>query len=326
MSGAIPGAALVAAELAAVEERLLEESRSDVKLVIDVAHHILGSGGKRFRPLLMLLAARMVGFRRRRELCGYAAGIEFAHTSTLLHDDVIDEADVRRGDVSANRTFGNSASIIVGDFLLFRSFSLMLAGKNLAIVQLMSDVALEMAEGEAYQLAQKRRVNLTLDEYLRIIRSKTALLIEAACQIPALAAGATARDQKALKEFGYRLGLAFQMVDDVLDYSASEAEWGKKVGKDFLEGKTTLPVIIAHQRTDAAGRNRLTELFKKPARTADEFREVLDLFARTGALDEADERARRESAAAAAALAGFKPGPAREALAALAEFVVARRV
>lgn len=322
----IPGAALVAAELEAVEKRLETESRSDVKLVIDVAHHILGSGGKRFRPLLMLLVARMVGFRRKHELFGYAAGIEFAHTSTLLHDDVVDEADLRRGEVSANRAFGNSASIIVGDYLLFRSFSLMLAGKNLAIVKLMSDVALDMAEGEAYQLLQKSRVDLTMDEYLRIIRSKTALLIEAACQIPALAAGASGREQTALKEFGYRLGLAFQMIDDVLDYAASEAEWGKKVGKDFQEGKTTLPVIYGYEAASKSERARLKELFKQPARTEAEFRSTLELFRTTGALDRAQARALEEAERAAATLSVFKPGPARQALAELARFVVSRRV
>jgi octaprenyl-diphosphate synthase len=320
----LPGLELVGRDLQAVEDKLVEAARSEVRLVMRVSGHILGSGGKRFRPLLMLLTAKMLGLRRRKDIVAYAAAVEFAHTSTLLHDDVIDEADLRRGDLSANRAFGNSAAIIVGDYLLFKAFNLMLAADNPEIVSLVSRVAIEMAEGEAYQLTQKQRLDLSPAQYERIIRSKTALLIQAACEIPAMAAGAKPRQRRALAAFGYRLGLAFQMADDALDYAATGQAWGKKVGKDFLEGKATLPLILAYGRASAAEKEFMRSLFRRSARNEADFQALLPIIARTRALELARERARAEIEAAKRELALFAPGPARTALLELADYVVAR--
>lgn len=323
---ALPGLGLVRKDLEAVERLLERETRSDVKLVMQVSGHILSSGGKRFRPMLTLLSARLVGLRKKRELIAYAAAMEFAHTSTLLHDDVIDEAELRRGQVSANRLFGNAPSVIIGDYLISKSFLLLLADHQLGVMRLISEIALKMAEGEAYQLSQKQRVDLSEAEYDRIIRAKTALLIQAACQVPAVARKAPKKLAAGLADFGYHLGMAFQIVDDVLDYSAGDKKWGKQVGKDFLEGKATLPVILAYHRAAPAEKKQLRRLFKQPAREFGEFKNLLELLDKYHALHLARERAHRHVAAAQQSLAVFPPSPARIALASLADFVVARTV
>ncbi len=321
-----PGLGLIAADLEAVEKTLSENARSEVRLVLEVASHILGSGGKRFRPMLTLLTGKMLGFRREKELVSYAAAIEFSHTSTLLHDDVIDEAEIRRGAVSANRAFGNAASIIVGDYLLFKSYALMQAGENMAVVKLLSRVAVEMAEGEAYQLANKSRIDLTEDEYEKIIRSKTALLIQLACQVPALAAGVSKKEENALARFGYRLGLAFQMVDDVLDYTASDEGWGKAVGKDFMEAKTTLPLLLAYGLAKPAEKKLLKDLFAKPERTDKDLSRALGIIESTDAVNLANQRTRQNVARAKKQLSIFPDNPARRALIGLADYVVGRTV
>ncbi|MFO8056245.1 MAG: polyprenyl synthetase family protein [bacterium] len=323
-SRTIPGMSLVENELAKVEDLLQAEARSDVRVVLRVAGHILGSGGKRFRPLLTLLSARMLGFKRKNELYAYAAAMEFAHTSTLLHDDVIDEADVRRGRRSANREWGNAASIIVGDYVLFKSFSLVIRGGNMEVIKLVADISVEMAEGEAYQLALKQRVDLSEPDYERIIKSKTALLIQGACQVPALAAGASRKKVNSLKRFGYHLGMAFQVVDDVLDYTATGKSWGKQLGKDFLEGKSTLPVILAYKNASSAQRKRIKELFEKKQRNRKEFEELLHIISSQNGIQKAMDRARDYVSKARKELDTFPDNPARKALGELAEYVVQR--
>jgi len=320
----VPGFSLVEKELSLVEELLLAEARSEVRLVIEVSSHILGSGGKRFRPLLTLLAGRLVGFRRRRELIAYAAAMEFAHTSTLLHDDVIDEADRRRGERSANRRFGNAASIIVGDYVLFKGFNLIIRGRDLEVLKLISRVSIEMAEGEAYQLSLKQKPDLTEKQYERIIRAKTALLICAACEVPALAARAGADQRKALADYGHRLGLAFQIADDLLDYTASDREWGKQVGKDFLEGKVTLPLIVAYRRADEKERALIKALLQKPRRDRSDFNALMKILEKRDAFNRTLDRARSQAEKAKRSLARFPDRPAKKALLELADFVVDR--
>ncbi|HUT55225.1 MAG TPA: polyprenyl synthetase family protein [bacterium] len=322
----IPGLSLISRDLVSVEKLLREETRSDVRLVMEVCHHILGSGGKRFRPALTLLSGRLAGLTRKKELLSYATAIEYAHTSSLLHDDVIDEAELRRGRKSANRLFGNAPSIIVGDYLLFKSFALMRTGQNLKVINFMTGIAVDMAEGEAYQLTQKSRVDLSEKEYERIIRAKTALLIQAACQIPAIAAGAPKRREKALAGFAYHLGLAFQISDDVLDYAATDQKWGKQVGKDFLEGKTTLPLIIAYHRAGRAEQELIRRLFKKPARTQADCRRLVKIMRQTDALAAAAGRGRDHVAIAKKHLAAFPDNPAKKALLELADYVMSRTV
>lgn len=323
---AVPGLSLIEQDLDRVEKILRKEARSEVRLVMDVGSHILASGGKRFRPMLTLLSGRLIGFHRKKELLGYAAGVEFAHNSTLLHDDVIDEADVRRGETAANRLWGNAPSIIVGDYLLFKAFWLSLVGGNLTVIKYMSNVAIEMAEGEAYQLALKSKVGLSEKEYERIIKAKTALLIQASCQIPAIAAGVPSGEEKALKKFGYHLGLAFQMVDDVLDYAATDKKWGKQVGKDFMEGKTTLPIIIAFQGGSARDREVIRALFKKKNRTKKELARIMAILNGTAALDKSMDRARAQVRTAKRALSAFPDRPAKKALLGLADYVVERSI
>jgi len=322
----MPGLDLVGADLAKVEKLLKDEVRSEVKLVLDVGRHILGGGGKRFRPALALLAGKLCGMRPGRELYSYAAAMELAHNSTLLHDDVIDEAEIRRGKQSANRAFGNAPSIIVGDYLLFKSFMLMMAGKNLKVIRHMDELAVEMAEGEAYQLMRKGRVDLDEDDYERIIRAKTALLIQGACQVPAIAAGVPRRRVNALAKFGYHLGLAFQIVDDVLDYSATDAGWGKALGKDFMESKATLPVILAFQNGSAADRKLIRALFKKPDKTRADFARLIKVLNDAGAIDESRQRALDNVALAKKKLSSFPESKVRRALMDLADFVVERTV
>ena len=320
----MPGLGLIGRELAEVEKVLAASSRSEVRLVMDVAHHILDSGGKRFRPALALLSGRLVKMRRKRELVAYAAGLEFAHTSTLLHDDVIDEADLRRGRVSANRAFGNPHSIIVGDYLLFRAFTLFLSGRRLGVISFMAGIAGEMAEGEAYQLTQKSRVDLSEAQYERIIRSKTAILIQASCQVPAIAVNAPPETEQALARFGYQLGLAFQIVDDALDYGATDALWGKQAGKDFLEGKATLPLILAYHRANPAQKKMIKALFKKPNRNQRDFARVQKLLARYQALPDCMAKAKKRLEIAKQHLTIFPPSPARLALLSLADYVADR--
>jgi octaprenyl-diphosphate synthase len=320
----IPGLDLAGRDLEAVEALLGREVRSEVRLVLEVGHHILGSGGKRLRPLLTLLCGRVLGFRPGRELYAYAAAMELAHNSTLLHDDVIDEAEVRRGVRSANRVFGNAPSIIVGDYLLFKSFALCASGGRLAVIRYMSKVAVAMAEGEAYQLAQKDRVDLTLPEYERIIMAKTALLIQACCEVPAIALDAPRRQRNAVAGFGLHLGRAFQIVDDALDYAASDEKWGKQVGKDFLERKATLPLIIAFQRGTPAERKELRELFRKEPKGRADYDRVMTILDSHDAVAAALAEARRSVDTAKRKLGIFPAGPARSALAALAEFVTER--
>ncbi len=322
----IPGASLVESDLAKVEELLQAEARSDVKLVISVAEHILGSGGKRFRPLLALLAGRMLGFRKKKELHAYAAAMEFAHTSTLLHDDVIDEADVRRGETSVNRLWGNAPSIIVGDYVLFKSFSLIIRGGNIEVVKLVADISVEMAEGEAYQLALKQKIDLSEEDYERIIKSKTALLIQASCQVPAIAAGAAKKEVNALQRFGYHLGMAFQVVDDVLDYSAADKSWGKQLGKDFLEGKSTLPIILTYQKAGPSDKKRIKELFSKDQRDRKDFEEILKIIETEDGLKDSVSRAYRHVDKAKKELKVFPENPARKELMDLADYVVKRTI
>ncbi len=322
----IPGLSLVEDDLSKVETLLQEETRSDVRLVIRVAEHILSSGGKRFRPLLALLSGRMLGFRKKKELLAYAAAMEFAHTSTLLHDDVIDEADIRRGKGSANRVFGNAPSIIVGDYVLFKSFSLIIRGGNMDVVKLVADISVEMAEGEAYQLALKQRVDISETDYERIIKSKTALLIQASCQAPAIAAGGSKKQVNALKSYGYHLGMAFQIVDDVLDYKAEDKGWGKQRGKDFLEGKSTLPVILAYKNAGTNQRKTIKRLFKRKERDKKDFKELLEIIESTGGVRESTEKANHEVRQAQQSLAVCPDNRARKALHDLADYVLKRTV
>ncbi len=320
-----PGHELIGAELKEVERVLHEQSRSEVRLVMQVSDHILESGGKRFRPTALLLAARLCGYRGPRAV-SYAAAIEYAHTSTLLHDDVVDEATTRRGRPSANRIWGNQTSVLVGDYLLFKGFHLLLLNENPRILEIVNQTAILMAEGEAFQLTRKKKAKLSEAEYFKIITDKTAALISVSCRIGAILGRVSVEREQALGEFGAKLGIAFQLVDDALDYAGEERAWGKKVGKDFAEGKMTLPLIHAYQRAGAGEQKRLTRIMIKPKRGAEDFRIALGLIHQYAGLEYTLERARSCVAEAKARLKIFPPHPARQALWELADFVVERTI
>ena len=238
--------ALVADDLARVNALILAHMQSPVALIPQLAGYILSAGGKRLRPVLTLASARLCGVEGDRHP-GLAAAVELIHTATLLHDDVVDESDRRRGRASANAIFGNEASVLVGDFLFSRAFQLMTADGSIDVLRILAGASAVIAEGEVLQLATANDLATTRDAYFKVIESKTAALFAAACEVGALAAG---RPEHAagLSAFGRALGMAFQIVDDVLDYVASEARLGKAIGDDFRDGKVTLPVILAYQR------------------------------------------------------------------------------
>ncbi len=241
---------LYSTELNQIEERMETCLRSDIRLIPKIIHHIIGSGGKRFRPLLLLAAADLCGYRGERRF-NQAVVIEFVHTATLLHDDVIDQAELRRGAVSANNIWGNAASVLVGDFLYSTAFKLMTADGNLAIMKLVSQTTNTMSEGEIFQLVKCGKVDITEKEYLSIIEKKTSLLISTACAVGGILGNAPEDQVEALTRFGMRLGSAFQITDDTLDYVAQEEDFGKAIGKDLAEGKITLPLIQALRQCTA---------------------------------------------------------------------------
>ena len=234
--------AVYADEMGQIESYLDQYISSDIKLIPEVAHHLIDSGGKRFRPLLHLICSRLCGFTGDSRF-PLAASIEFIHTASLLHDDVIDEAVIRRGKTSANHVWGNAASVLVGDFLYSKSFKLMTDDGNPAILKLISTTTNTMSEGEVFQLMKAGDINLTEKEYLKIVEKKTSILISAACAIGGILGNAADSQIEALTRFGMRLGTAFQITDDTLDYVAREEEFGKAIGQDLSEGKLTLPLI-----------------------------------------------------------------------------------
>ncbi len=242
--------ALVADDMTATNNLIIERLHSKVALIPQLAGYLIASGGKRLRPLLTLASAQLCGFTGTRHH-GLAACVEFIHTATLLHDDVVDESDIRRGQKSANAVFGNQASVLVGDFLFTRAFELMVADGSLEILRILSQASSTIAQGEVMQLSIANNTLTTEGEYLDVISGKTAALFSAACEVGAVLADRPAIDQEALRLYGQNLGIAFQLVDDVLDYSAVQARLGKEIGNDFREGKMTLPVLLAYKSGDA---------------------------------------------------------------------------
>jgi octaprenyl-diphosphate synthase len=239
---------LVAQDMQAVDDLIRQRLYSDVVLINQLSQYIIGSGGKRLRPLLALLVARACGYKDTHHI-DVAAIIEFIHTATLLHDDVVDESDMRRGQETANNVWGNQAAVLVGDFLYSRSFEMMVSIGSMRVMEILSTTTNIIAEGEVMQLLNCHDADTTEQRYMDVIHSKTARLFEAATQLGAVLAEKSAVEEKALAKYGMHLGTAFQLVDDVLDYSASSEEMGKNVGDDLAEGKPTLPLIIALQRS-----------------------------------------------------------------------------
>jgi octaprenyl-diphosphate synthase len=299
------------ADMRQVDAVIRERLASDVVLIDQIAHYIVGAGGKRIRPRLVLLTSQALGFEgpARHEL---AAIVEFIHTATLLHDDVVDESGMRRGRATANAVFGNAASVLVGDFLYSRAFQMMVAIDRMRVLQVLADATNVIAEGEVLQLMNMHDPDLAVDEYLRVIRFKTAKLFEASARLGAVLAEADTATEERCAAYGRSLGTAFQLVDDLLDYEGNSSELGKNIGDDLREGKPTLPLLLAMERGSAEDRALIRGAIEhgEQARLAD----VLAIVRRTGALDATRAAAQREAALAHECVEPLRPSPARAAL------------
>ncbi|HVZ99052.1 MAG TPA: polyprenyl synthetase family protein [Caulobacterales bacterium] len=314
--------ALLTEDLAAVEAVIHDRMTSPVGVIPNLAAHLVDAGGKRIRPMITLASARLLGGGgdAARKL---AAAVEFIHSATLLHDDVVDDGGMRRGKKSANRVWGNSASVLVGDFLFARSFNLMVESGDLMVLDILARAASVIAEGEVMQLAAANDADTTRERYMQIISAKTAALFAAAAKAGAVVAGRPGAEAEALETYGRELGLAFQLVDDALDYGGLSAAMGKDVGNDFKEGKVTLPVVFARDAGDESERGFWRRALSGE-RTDDDFHRALALVRRHDAIAMTLKAARAHANAAAAALSKLPANAYRETLTDLAGFVVDR--
>ena len=306
-----------------VNAEILTRTGSEVAMIPEVANHLISSGGKRLRPMLTLAMAKLAGYAGDGHI-KLAAAVEFMHTATLLHDDVVDESDMRRGKLAARMLWGNEASVLVGDFLLGQAFKMMVEVGNLHALDILSSAAAVIAEGEVMQLGAAKNTATNEDEYLAVIRSKTAALFAAACQVgPALAAAERA-EQAACRSFGMNLGIAFQLVDDALDYSGKSAKLGKSVGDDFREGKITLPVVLSFRRGSEHERAFWNRTLGKGEIHDDDLDTAITLIAKHHAIDDTIGRARHYGAIATDALALVPPSDIKAALEEAVAFCIAR--
>lgn len=312
---------LVDAEMLEVNQRIIQELSSDVLLINQIGHYIVASGGKRLRPMLILLATQALGYQGKHQIT-LAAVIEFIHTATLLHDDVVDESSMRRGQETVNHLWGNSASVLVGDYLYSRSFEMMVSVQNLRIMQLMSATTTAIAEGEVLQLLNCNNPATTELKYLAVVSRKTAILFSAAAQLAAVLVGADEKIEQGLQEYGSRLGIAFQLIDDALDYKADPEELGKNLGDDLAEGKPTLPLIYALEHATEAQAAVLRDAIENGDR--DKFKEVYEIVESTQAIAYTARRAREEAEKAIAALDCLPDSEYKQALIGLAQFSVER--
>jgi octaprenyl-diphosphate synthase len=318
-----PLMALVAADMNRVNAVILERMQSEVPLIPELAGHLIAGGGKRMRPMLTLACAALLGYHGTRHHT-LAATVEFIHTATLLHDDVVDGSGMRRGKRTANLIWGNPASVLVGDFLFSRSFELMVEDGSLRVLKILSGASAIIAEGEVAQLTAQRRIETDEERYLHIIDAKTAALFAAACRIAAVVAERSEADEAALDAYGRYLGIAFQLVDDAIDYASSAETMGKDTGDDFRDGKVTLPVILAYARGDGEDRRFWKEAIEGHRNRDADLAHARTLFERTGAIADTLARARHYGARAIDALGRFPDGRAKTALIEAAEFAVSR--
>jgi octaprenyl-diphosphate synthase len=314
---------LVAHDLNLVNAVILDRMQSDIPLIPELAGHLIAGGGKRMRPMLTLASTRLLGYSGTRQH-RLAAAVEFIHTATLLHDDVVDSSDLRRGKRTANIIWGNPASVLVGDFLFSRSFELMVEDGSLKVLKILSNASAVIAEGEVNQLTAVRRLDISEERYLDIIGAKTAALFAAACRIAAVIAERSEAEEAALDAYGRNLGIAFQLVDDAIDYVSDASTMGKDAGDDFREGKMTLPVILAYARGDEAARGFWKEAISGRRVSDSDFAEAIDLVRASRAVDDTLARARHYGQRAIDALGGFAPGAAKDAMVEAVEFAVAR--
>jgi octaprenyl-diphosphate synthase len=311
----------VAAELHGLDQCIATSLDSGVALVNQVARHIVGGGGKRLRPLLVLVAARACGYRQGSHVQA-AAIVEFIHTATLLHDDVVDGSNLRRGRDTANAVFGNEASVLVGDFLYSRAFQMMVQVGEMRVMEVMADATNVIAEGEVLQLMNCNDPDTTEQRYFEVIRSKTAKLFEAGARVAAILAGADAATEAALADYGMRLGIAFQLVDDALDYDGATEEMGKNMGDDLAEGKPTLPLIHAMREGTPAQRETIRRAVENGG--LEDLGAIRDAIESTGSLHYTARLAREQAEAAVESLAVLPESEFRDALASLARIAVER--
>ena len=315
--------ALVADEMQEVNRLILDRLQSEVPLIPELARHLIAAGGKRIRPILTLLAARLCGYRGQRQTA-LAACVEFIHTATLLHDDVVDESDLRRGRKTANAVWGNKAPVLVGDFLFSRAFQLMVGDGSMRVLDILANASAVIAEGEVAQLITANDTGTTEAAYQHVIASKTAALFEAAARVGAVVADRPMVEEEAVASYGRSIGVAFQLVDDALDYSAGQALLGKSVGDDFREGKITLPVILAFARADEAERAFWRRCLEDLDQTPEDLDHALMLLERHHAIADTIGRAHEHGEVARRALDLFPDSDAKLALEGLARFAIDR--
>jgi len=315
--------ALVAADMARVNATILSRTGSDVTMIPEVANHLISSGGKRLRPMLTIAMAQLAGYRGEGHV-KLAASVEFMHTATLLHDDVVDESEMRRGKLAARMVWGNEASVLVGDFLLGQAFKMMVEVGSLRALDILSTAAAVIAEGEVMQLAAAKNTATTEDEYLSVIRGKTAELFAAACEVGPVLGERPKAEQAACRSFGMNLGIAFQLIDDALDYGGAAARMGKNAGDDFREGKITLPVVLSFRRGSETERAFWTRTLEKGDIQDGDLDTAIGLMTKHRALEDTIQRARHYGAMAKDALGLFADGPMKHALEDVVEFCIAR--
>ena len=314
---------LTKADMERVNQLILSKAGSDVQMIPEVANHLISSGGKRLRPMLTLAAAAMFGYEGDHHI-KLATSVEFMHTATLLHDDVVDESDMRRGKSTARTIWGNQASVLVGDFLLGQAFRMMVDVGSLEALEVLSTAASVIAEGEVLQLSVAKNMETTEDDYLQVIRAKTAALFAAAAEVGPIVAKTDKSGRNALKSYGMNLGLAFQLVDDVLDYGGKAADLGKNVGDDFREGKITLPVILAYRRGTEDERAFWKDAIEGGNNGDDRLETALGLITKYGSLADTIARARHYGTIARDALAPLPQSPWKSALLDVIDFSIQR--
>ncbi|MCB4767468.1 polyprenyl synthetase family protein [Ancylobacter sp. Lp-2] len=314
---------LVRDDMERVNTLILSRTGSDVTMIPEVATHLISSGGKRLRPMLTVATAALAGYQGDGHV-KLAASVEFMHTATLLHDDVVDDSEMRRGKLAARMLWGNEASVLVGDFLLGQAFRMMIEVGDLRCLDILSTAAVLIAEGEVAQLAAAKNTATSEDEYLGVIRGKTAELFAAACEVGPVLGKLSKAEQAACRSYGMNLGIAFQLIDDALDYGGQRAKLGKNVGDDFREGKITLPIVLAFRRGNEEERAFWTRCLQDGEIGEGDLERAIELLSRHNALADTVERARHYGAIAKDALGLFRDGPAKQALIDVVEFCVAR--
>lgn len=315
---------LVEKELQAIEAEMTRNLMSEIVMIPTVSKYLISSGGKRFRPMLLVLCAKLCGYYGPRAV-PLAGTIEFIHTASLLHDDVVDRAFMRRGLASANSVWGDGASVLVGDFLFTKAFWLITQDGDLRILDLVSHATNRLAEGEVMQMTKMGDPAITEQDYYYVVTNKTAVLIAAACQIGGILGGASSEREKALADFGLNLGIAFQLMDDILDYISAEEELGKTIGKDLSEGKITLPLIHTLRTCSQEDKRFLVQVIRDPKGRERDLKDVLDLVRRSAGIDYTIRQAENFAEKATSALDGFPARPEKDALLTLAQYTIQRK-